>query len=69
MTAVIKYDLGMITETVYDAQAVSTEQTDIDLRNAIISYNQNKEYIQKPWIASASSSSSSSSQSSKSKSP
>lgn len=64
----LKYDLGMITETVYDAQAVSTEQTDIDLRNAIISYNQNKEYIQKPWIASASSSSSSSSQSSKSKS-
>lgn len=46
-----KFDLGMITETDYNTLVVSSEQSDIDLRNAIISYNQNVQYIQKPWIA------------------
>ena len=54
--AKLKYDLGMMTETDYNAQVVSTLQAQIDLRNAIVAYNQNKEYIQKPWIASYSSS-------------
>jgi hypothetical protein len=50
----LKYDLGMMTESDYNTQVVSTLQAEIDLRNAIVSYNQNKEYIQKPWIASSS---------------
>lgn len=54
--AKLKYDLGMMTETDYNAQVVSTLQAQIDLRNAIVAYNQNKEYLQKPWIASYSSS-------------
>lgn len=54
--AKLKYDLGMMTETDYNAQVVSTLQAQIDLRNAIVAYDQNKEYIQKPWIASYSSS-------------
>jgi hypothetical protein len=54
--AKLKYDLGMMTEADYNTQVVSTLQAEIDLRNAIISYNQNKGYIQKPWIASYSSS-------------
>ncbi|EHI98609.1 hypothetical protein CDLVIII_1925 [Clostridium sp. DL-VIII] len=51
----LKYDLGMITESDYNAQVVSTEQAEIDLRNAIIAYNQNEEYLQKPWIVLSSS--------------
>jgi outer membrane protein TolC len=47
----LKYDLGMMTEADYNTQVVSTLQAEIDLRSAIISYNQNKEYLQKPWIA------------------
>jgi outer membrane protein TolC len=47
----LKYDLGMMTEADYNSQVVSTLQAEIDLRSAIISYNQNKEYLQKPWIA------------------
>jgi outer membrane protein TolC len=52
--AKLKYDLGMMTEADYNAQVVSTLQAEIDLRNAIISYNQNKQYLQKPWIAASS---------------
>jgi outer membrane protein TolC len=50
----LKYDLGVITESAYNAQVVSSLQAQIDLRNAVIAYNQNKEYIQKPWIAASS---------------
>jgi len=39
-----------MTEADYNTQVVSTLQAEIDLRSAIISYNQNKEYLQKPWI-------------------
>ncbi|OOM72962.1 TolC family protein [Clostridium sp. BL-8] len=54
--AKLKYDLGIMTESDYNAQVVSTLQAQIDLRNAIVAYNQNKQYIQKPWSAAYSSS-------------
>lgn len=47
----LKYDLGMMTQSDYNNQVVATVQAEINLRNAIISYNQNKEYLQKPWIS------------------
>ena len=50
----LKYDLGMMTESDYNTQVVATLQAEINLRNAIISYNQNKGYLQKPWIAASS---------------
>lgn len=49
--AKLKYDLGMITESDYNSQVVSSEDLDLQLRSAIDSYNTIKEKIQKPWIA------------------
>ena len=46
-----KYDLGMITESDYNTQVVSSEDLDLELRSEIINYNTLKEDIQKPWIA------------------
>lgn len=46
-----KYDLGMITESEYNTEVVSSEELDLELRNEIINYNNLKEDIQKPWIA------------------
>jgi len=47
----LQYDLGMITETIYNGYVVSSMQDDIDLRNEIITYNNLKEKLQKPWLA------------------
>ena len=47
----LKYDLGMITESAYNAEAINSEQADLDLRAEVINYNIIKEKIQKPWIA------------------
>ena len=49
--AKLKYDLGLITKSEYNTQAVSSEDLDLQLRSAIDSYNTLKEDIQKPWIA------------------
>jgi hypothetical protein len=46
----LQYDLGMITETIYNGYVVSSMQDDIDLRNEVINYNNLKEKLQKPWI-------------------
>jgi len=46
-----KYDLGMITDSDYNTQIVSSEELDLQLRSEIINYNTLKEDIQKPWIA------------------
>ncbi|BCZ45065.1 multidrug transporter [Clostridium gelidum] len=47
----LKYDLGMITESAYNTEAIKSEQSDLDLRAEVINYNITKEKIQKPWIA------------------
>ena len=47
----VKYDLGMITDSAYNTQIVSSEDLDIQLRSEIINYDTLKEEIQKPWIA------------------
>ncbi|BCZ45059.1 multidrug transporter [Clostridium gelidum] len=47
----LKYDLGMITESAYNDEAIKSEQSDLDLRAEVINYNSTKEKIQKPWIA------------------
>jgi len=47
----LQYDLGMITETIYNGYVVNSMQDDIDLRNEIITYNNLKEKLQKPWLA------------------
>ena len=47
----VKYDLGMITDSAYNTQVVSSEDLDLQLRSEIINYNTLKEDIQKPWIA------------------
>ena len=49
--AKLKCDLGMITESAYNAQVVSSEDLDLQLRSEINNYNTLKEKIQKPWIA------------------
>ena len=49
--AKLKYDLGMITESAYNTQVVSSEDLDLQLRSEINNYNTLKEKIQKPWIA------------------
>lgn len=49
--AKVKFDLGMITESDYNAQLVSNEDLNLQLRSEIINYNILKEKIQKPWIA------------------
>ena len=46
-----KYDLGMITDSAYNTQIVSSEDLDLQLRSEIVNYNTLKEEIQKPWIA------------------
>ena len=53
--AKFKYDLGMMTESDYNTQVVSSEDLDLQLRSEIINYNTLKEDIQKPWIAFSSS--------------
>lgn len=47
----LKYDLGMITESAYNDEAIKSEQSDLDLRAEVINYNSTKEKVQKPWIA------------------
>lgn len=47
----LKYDLGMITESAYNTQVLSSDDLDIQLRSEIINYNTLKEKIQKPWIS------------------
>jgi hypothetical protein len=47
----LKYDLGMITESAYTTQVLSSDDLDIQLRSEIINYNTIKEKIQKPWIS------------------
>jgi hypothetical protein len=49
--AKLKYDLGMMTKSDYNTQAVNTQDLELQLRSAIDSYNTLKEEIQKPWIA------------------
>jgi len=49
--AKFKYDLGMMTESDYNTQVVSSEDLDLQLRSEIINYNTLKEDVQKPWIA------------------
>lgn len=49
--AKLKYDLGMITESAYNSQVLSSEDLNIQLRSQIDNYNTLKQEIQKPWIA------------------
>lgn len=49
--AKLKYDLGIITESSYKSQVISSEDLELQLRDAIDTYNTLKENIQKPWIA------------------
>ncbi|NRT87680.1 TolC family protein [Clostridium beijerinckii] len=49
--AKLKYDLGMITESTYNTQVLSSEDLNIQLRSQIDAYNTLKQEIQKPWIA------------------
>ncbi|MDR3593689.1 TolC family protein [Clostridium sp.] len=49
--AKLKYDLGLMTKSDYDALFVSSEDLNLQLRSAIDSYNTLKQEIQKPWIA------------------
>ncbi|WP_026886048.1 TolC family protein [Clostridium beijerinckii] len=49
--AKLKYDLGMMTKSDYDALVVNSKDLEIQLRTLIDSYNTLKEEIQKPWIA------------------
>ncbi|NOW91461.1 hypothetical protein BCD91_003484 [Clostridium beijerinckii] len=49
--AKLKYDLGMITESAYNTQVLSSEDLNIQLRSQIDTYNTLKQEIQKPWIA------------------
>jgi len=46
-----KYDLGMITDSVYYNQVVSSDDLDLQLRSELVNYNNLKEDLQKPWIA------------------
>lgn len=47
----LKYDLGLITKLDYDTQVAGNQDLDIQLRNAVDSYDTLKEKIQKPWLA------------------
>jgi outer membrane protein TolC len=47
----LKYDLGIITKTEYDNQALVSAGLDIQLRGLIDNYNTIKQDIKKPWIA------------------
>lgn len=47
----LKYDLGMITESDYKTQVISSEDLEIQLRSEINNYNILKEKIHKPWVA------------------
>jgi hypothetical protein len=58
--AKLKYDLGLMTKSDYDALVVNSLDLNIQLRSAIDSYNTLKEEIQKPWIAAGGAASSSS---------
>ena len=49
--AKLKYDLGMMTKSDYDALVVNSKDLEIQLRTLIDNYNTLKEEIQKPWIA------------------
>ncbi|MFT8352640.1 TolC family protein [Clostridium saccharoperbutylacetonicum] len=51
--AKLKYDLGMMTKSDYDALVVNSLDLNIQLRTAIDGYNTLKEEIQKPWILSS----------------
>ena len=48
----LKYDLGLITKTEYNKEALKLEKEDLDvtLRGYIEEYNKQKSYIQKPWL-------------------
>jgi len=48
--AKLKYDLGMMTKSDYDALVVNSKDLEIQLRTLIDNYNTLKEEIQKPWI-------------------
>ncbi|WP_297422426.1 TolC family protein [Clostridium sp.] len=51
--AKLKYDLGLMTKSDYDALVVNSLDLDIQLRSAIDGYNTLKEEIQKPWLLSS----------------
>ncbi|EKQ52218.1 MULTISPECIES: TolC family protein [unclassified Clostridium] len=51
--AKLKYDLGLMTKSDYDALVVNSLDLDIQLRSAIDGYNTLKEEIQKPWTLSS----------------
>lgn len=48
--AKLKYDLGLITYNEYKTQALDSTKVDTQLRNLIVSYNNIKDSIEKPWI-------------------
>ena len=50
--AKLKYDLGLITKTEYNKEALKLEKEDLEvtLRGYIEEYNKQKNYIQKPWL-------------------
>ncbi len=49
--AKLKYDLGLITKANYDALVAGSADLDLQLRNAVETYNTLKTEIEKPWIA------------------
>jgi hypothetical protein len=49
----LKYDLGMMTKSDYDALVVNSLDLNIQLRTAIDGYNTLKDEIQKPWTLSS----------------
>ncbi|WP_459478845.1 TolC family protein [Clostridium saccharoperbutylacetonicum] len=51
--AKLKYDLGMMTKSDYDALVVNSLDLNIQLRTAIDGYNTAKDEIQKPWTLSS----------------
>ncbi|AGF58484.1 hypothetical protein B0P06_003201 [Clostridium saccharoperbutylacetonicum] len=51
--AKLKYDLGMMTKSDYDALVVNSLDLNIQLRTAIDGYNTLKDEIQKPWTLSS----------------
>lgn len=48
--AKLQYDLGTSTKTDYDKSILDSSNLNLELIQAIISYNQTKEKIEKPWI-------------------
>jgi len=48
--AKLKYDMGLMTKTEYDKQALASEDLETSLRTLIENYNKLKNNIQKPWI-------------------